>query len=149
MFVRFGSRLYGQVVDVPMAAGCAPLVAGLFFCGGRFFVLSLSGSSWADIVGAFGSTSGCLDDLLNIDNPFFEQMVGQMCPAGLQLNKADSSDAEAPILDLSMANGIVSSGIYDRRGGFGFGVVNFPFLGGGVPRFLFLWCVCFSVCSFC
>ena len=41
-------------------------------------MLSLSGSSRAYIVGAFGSTSGCLDGLLNIDNPYFEQMVGQM-----------------------------------------------------------------------
>ena len=63
-------------------------------------------------------------------------MVCQMCPAGLQLNKAGSSDAEASVLDLglSMANGIVSSGIYDGQVGFGFGVVNYPFLGGGVPR---------------
>ena len=33
-----------------------------------------------------------------------------------------------------MANGIVSSGVCDGRDGFGFGVVNFPFLDGGVPR---------------
>ena len=31
-----------------------------------------------------------LDDLLNIDNPYFEQMVGQIYPTELQLNKAKS-----------------------------------------------------------
>ena len=35
----------------------------------------------------------------------------------LQLNKANSSDTEAPFLDLnlSITNGIVSSKIYDKR----------------------------------
>ena len=42
-----------------------------------------------------------LDDLLNIDNPYFKQMVGQIYPTELQLNKANSFDTEAPFLDLS------------------------------------------------
>ena len=50
-----------------------------------------------------------LDDLLNTDNPYFEQMVGQIYPTELQLNKANSSDTEAPFLDLNLSiiNGIV------------------------------------------
>ena len=35
-------------------------------------------------------------DLLNIDNPYFEQMVDQIYPTELQLNNANSSDTEAP-----------------------------------------------------
>ena len=42
-------------------------------------------------------------DLLNIDNPYFQQMVGQTYPTKLQLNKANSSDTEAPFLDLNLA----------------------------------------------
>ena len=77
-----------------------------------------------------------LDDLLNIDNPYFEQMVGQIYPTELQLNKANSSDTEAPFLDLnlSITIGIVSSKIYDKQDDFNFGIVNFPFLDGDVPR---------------
>ena len=84
---------------------------------------------------AFNSTSRYLDDLLNIDNPYIEQMVGQIYPTELQLNKANSSDTEAPSLDLSITNGIVSSNIYDIRDDFNFGIINFPFLDGDVPRF--------------
>ena len=56
-----------------------------------------------------------LDDLLNIDNPYFEGMVNQNYPPELQLNKANTSDTEAPFLDLhlSISNGFVSSKIYD------------------------------------
>ena len=66
----------------------------------------------------------------------FEQMVGQIYPTELQLNKANSSDTEAPFLDLnlSITNGIVSSKIYDKRDDFNFEIVNFPFLDGDVPR---------------
>ena len=35
---------------------------------------------------AFNLTSRYLDDLLNIDNPYFESMVNQIYPPELQLN---------------------------------------------------------------
>ena len=88
------------------------------------------------IIEAFNSTSRYLDDLLNIDNPYFEGMVNQIYPPELQLNKVSISDTEAPFLDLhiSVANGFVSSKIYDKRDDFDFDIVNFPFLDGDVPR---------------
>ena len=69
-------------------------------------------------------------------NPYLEQMVGQIYPTELQLNKANSSDTEATFLDLNLLikNGIVSSKIYDKRDNFNFEIVNFPFLDGDVPR---------------
>ena len=99
-------------------------------------MLSLSDNNQADIIEAFSSTSRYLDDLLNIDNPYFEQMVGQIYPTELQLNKANSSDTEAPFLDLnlSITNGIVSSKIYDKQDDFNFEIVNFHFLDEDVPR---------------
>ena len=45
---------------------------------------------------AFNSTSRYLDDLLNIDNPYFEGMVKQIYPPELQVNKANNTDTEAP-----------------------------------------------------
>ena len=63
-------------------------------------------------------------------------MVNQIYPSELQLNKANTSDTEAPFLDLhlSISNGFVSSKIYDKRDDFDFDIVNFPFLDGDVPR---------------
>ena len=100
------------------------------------FMLSLSDNNQADIIEAFNSTSRYLDDLLNIDNPYFEQMVGQIYPTELQLNKTNSSDTEALFMDLnlSITNGIVSSKIYNKWDDFNFEIVNFTFLDGDVPR---------------
>ena len=64
-------------------------------------MLSLSDNNQTDIIEAFNSTSRNLDDLLNIDHPYFEQMVGQIYPTELQLNKANSSDTGASVLDLN------------------------------------------------
>ena len=63
-------------------------------------------------------------------------MVGQIYPTELQLIKADSSDTEAPFLDLSLSitNRIVSSKIYDKRDNLNFEIVNVPFLDDDVPR---------------
>ena len=49
-------------------------------------------------------------------------MEGQTYPTELPLNKPNSSDTEAPFLNLtvSMSNGIVSSKIYDERDDFNF-----------------------------
>ena len=68
-------------------------------------------------------TSRYLDDLLNIDNPYFEGMVNQIYPPELQLNKANTSDTEAPFLDLhlSISNGFVSSK-NDKRDDFDFDI---------------------------
>ena len=88
------------------------------------------------LIEAFNSTSRYLDDLLNIDNPYFEQMICQIYPTELPLNKANSSDTEALFLDLNLfiTNGIFSSKIYDKRDDFNFEIVNFPFLDRDVPH---------------
>ena len=118
IYIRFGTKLYRQIVGIPMGTNCAPLVADLFlFCYERDFMTSLSDVKQAEIIEAFKSTSRYLDHILNIDNPYFEGMVNRIYPPELQLNKANTSDTEAPFLDLhlSISNGFVSSKIYDKR----------------------------------
>ena len=54
IFIRFGSKLYRQIVGIPMGTNCAPLVADLFlFCYERDFMLSLSDNNQMDIIEAF------------------------------------------------------------------------------------------------
>ena len=92
-----------KIVGIPMGTNCAPLVADLvLLCYERDFVLSLSDNNQTDIIEALNSPSRYLDDLLNIVNTYFEQMVGQIYPTKLQLNKANSSDTEASFLDLNL-----------------------------------------------
>ena len=61
-------------------------------------------------------------------------MVSKIYPTESQLNKANSSNTEAPFLDLdlSITNGIVSTKIYDKPDDFNFEIVNFTFFDGEV-----------------
>ena len=95
-------------------------------------MMSLSDDKQADIINAFNTTSRYLDDILNINNVYFDNMVSQIYPSELQLNKATTSDTEAAFLDLqsSISNDIVSTIIYDTRDDFNFEIVNFPILDG-------------------
>ena len=97
---------------------------------------TLSSDNQADVIKAFNLMSRYLDDLLYIDNPYFEGMVNQIYPPELHLNRAITSDTDASFRDLhlSISNGFVSSKIYDKRDDFDFDIVNFPFLDGDVPH---------------
>ena len=79
--------------------------------------------------------NGTILILINIDNIYIEHIVDRIYPAELQLNKANSSDTEAPFMDLNLSiyNGTVSTKIYDKRDDLDFDIVNFLFLDGDVP----------------
>ena len=72
----------------------------------------LSSDNQADVIKAFNSTSRYLDDLLNIDSPYFEGMVNQIYPPELQLNKAYASDTKVPFLDLHLS---ISNGFFHPK----------------------------------
>ena len=57
-----------------------------------------------------------IDNILNINNVYFDNMVSQVYPSELKLNKANTSDTEAAFLDLhfSISNDIVSTKMYDK-----------------------------------
>ena len=99
-------------------------------------MMSLSDDKHAGVIDAINTTSRYLDDILNINNFYFDNMVNQIYPSEIQLNKANTSYTKAAFLDLhlSISNDIASTRIYDKRDDFDFEIVNFPFLDGDVPR---------------
>ena len=83
-------------------------------------MMSLSGDKQADIIDAFNTTSRYMDDILSINNVYIDNMVSQIHPSELGLNKANASDTEAAFLDLhlSISNDIVSTKFYDKHDDF-------------------------------
>ena len=110
IYIRFGTKLFRQIVSIPMGTNCASLVADLFlFCYERDFMMSFSVENQSEIIEAFSSTSRYLDDLLNIDNTYFDGFISQIYsppppppppPPEHQLNKAYFSDTESAFWDL-------------------------------------------------
>ena len=111
-----------------MGTNCTHLVAELFlFCYEKDFMISLTRDNQADSIEAFNSISRYFDGLLNIANVHLELMVDRIYPAELQLNKANSSDTEAPFSDLNLYiyNYSVSTKLYYKRDDLDFDIVNF------------------------
>ena len=100
----------------PLPALCSLQPIYFYFAIEEISSCLFLGKKDAEVIEALNSTSRCLDDLLHIDNTY-TGMVNQIYPSELQLNKANSSDTEAPFLDLilTISDGFVSSKIYDKH----------------------------------
>ena len=75
--IRFGIKLYRQVVGIPMGTNVAPLAVDLFlFCYERNFIMFLSDDKQIDIIEVFNTrTCRYLYDILDINNIYFDNMV--------------------------------------------------------------------------
>ena len=94
-------------------------------------MMSLSDNKQADVIDAFNTKSRYMDDILNINTVYHDNMVSQIYLAKLQLNKANTSDTKTAFLDLHLS---ISNDNCDKRDHFDFEIFNFPFLDGDVPR---------------
>ena len=112
--------MYNQIVFITRGTKLAPFFADLFFYE----------ETLDDVIEGLNSSFRYLNDLLNIDTPYFDQTVSQIYPTKLQGNKANSFKTEVPFLHLalSITNEIVSSIIYNNGDEFNFDIVTFPFL---------------------
>ena len=68
IFIRFGTKLYRQVVGIPLGTNCGRRFIPV--CYERDFMMALSDNKQADVIDAFNTTSRNLDDILNIDNVY-------------------------------------------------------------------------------
>ena len=57
--------------------------------------MSLPGDKQADIIYAFYTTYSYLNNILNIDNVYFDTMISQIYPSELQLHNVNTSDTES------------------------------------------------------
>ena len=58
-------------------------------------MMSLSDDKQADVIDAFSTTYRYLDDILIINNVYSDNMVSQIYPSELKLNKDNTSDTKA------------------------------------------------------
>ena len=73
IYIRFGSKLYRKIEGIPIGTTCVPLVANLIWFCMRETSCCLFHQS--EVIEAFSSTSWYQDDLLKIDNHFFDSMI--------------------------------------------------------------------------
>ena len=86
--------------------------------------------SWLLVLGLYKK------DYLSINNPEFENYLGQMYPVELEIKDTTESNTSASYLDLLLSigrDGQLHTSIYDKCDDFNFHITNFPFLSSNIP----------------
>ena len=77
-----------------------------------------------------------IDDVLSINNPDFENYLGQMYPTELEIKDTTESNTSGSYLDLLLtieSDSQLRTSLYDKRDDFNFHITNFPFLSSNIP----------------
>ena len=120
-----------------MGTNCAPLLADVFLYSYEAeFIQSLLSTGKKKLASQFNFTYRYIDDVLSINNPDFENYLGQMYPAELEIKDTTESNTSASFLDLLLSiesDGQLRTSLYDKRDDFNFNITNFPFLSSNIP----------------
>ena len=115
-----------------MGMNCAPLLADIFLYSYEAdLIQSLLSTGKKHLASQFNLTYRYIDDVLSINNPEFENYLGQMYPAELEIKDTTESTTSASYLDLLLSiwrDGQLHISIYDKRYDFIVHITNFPFL---------------------
>ena len=137
IFVVFAGKVFQQIVGTPMGRNCASLLADIFLYSYEAeFIQTLLSTGRKQFASRFNSTYRYIDDVLSINNPEFENYLGQMYPVELEIKDTTESNTSASYLDLLLSigrDGQLHTSIYDKRDDFNNQITNFPFLSSNIP----------------
>ena len=137
IFVVFAGKVFQQIIGIPMGTNCAPLLADIFLYSYEAeFIQSLLSAGKKRLASQFNFTYRYIDDVLSINNPDFENYLGQMYPPELEIKDTTESNTSASYLDLLLSigsDGQLHTSLYDKRDDFNFHITNFPFLSSNIP----------------
>ena len=137
IFVVFAGKVFQQTFGIPMGTNCAPLLADIFlYLYEADFIHSLLSTGKKHLGSRFNLTCRYIYDVLSINNPEFENYLGQMYPAELEIKDTTECTTSASYLDLLLSigrYGKLHTSIYDKRDDFNFHITNFPFLSSNIP----------------
>ena len=135
--IHYAVKVFQQTVGIPMGTNCAPLLADFFLYSYEAdFIQSLLSTGKKHLASRFNLTYRYIDDVLSINNPEFENYLGQMYPAELEIKDTTESTTSASYLDSLLSigrNGQLYTSIYDKRDDFNNHLTNFPFLSSNIP----------------
>ena len=104
IFVVFGGKVFQQIIGIPMGTNCALLLADIFLYSYEAeFMQSLLSTGKNKLASQFNFTYRYIDDVLSINNPDFENYLGQMYPAELEIKETTESNTSASYLDLVLS----------------------------------------------
>ena len=84
IFVVFAGKVFQQIIGIPMGTNCTPLLVHIFLYSYEAeFIQSLLSVGKKRIASQLNITYRYIDDVLSINNPDFDNYLGQMYPLSL------------------------------------------------------------------
>ena len=139
-YFTVGSKLFRQIIGIPMGSDPAPFFANLFlYFYEKKWITELKKR---DLLKArkLGNIFRFIDDLSSInDNGEFERSYKEIYPEELELGKENLDESEASFLDLSikLKNNQFQVGLFDKRDKFPFSIVRMPYKSSNIPSNIF------------
>ena len=136
IFVVFAGKVFQQIIGIPMGTNCAPLLADIFLYSYEAeFIQSLLSTGRKRLASHFNFTYRYIDDVLSINNPDFENYLGQMYPPELEIKNTTETNTSASYLDLLLSIGRDGQlhTYLDKRDDFNFHITNFSFPSSNIP----------------
>ena len=133
----FEGKVFQQMVGMPMGTNCAPLLTDIYlYLYEAEVIQSLLSAGKKQLVSQFNFIYRYVDDVLSINNPYFQNYLGQMYPAEFEIIDMIESNTSASYLDLLLSigrDGQLRTSLHDKRDDFNFHITNFPFLSSNIP----------------
>ena len=101
IFVVFAGKVFQQIIGIPIDTNCAPLLADIFLYSYEAeFIQLLRSTGRKRLTSHFNFTYRYIYDVLSINNPDFENYLGQMYPPELYIKDTTESNTSASYFDL-------------------------------------------------
>ena len=134
------SKIFHQVIGIPMGSDRRPFFANLFlFLYECRWLKSIKISNYG-VARKFGNIFRFIDDLIAInDGNEFENHYNEIYPSELILKKENSSHTETTFLDfyLCINEGQIQTSLCDKRNSYNFNVVRFPYKSSTIQSKMF------------
>ena len=142
MYIQVGDRVFQQCIGIPMGTNCAPLLADLLLHDYESTAMILfSQGGTGPIPKSFSLTRRYIDDLIIINNPWFDGAIWKIYLSALTLKEKNLSDPRVAYLDcqLEIEKGKLVMSLCDKRDDFPFRVQNYPQQDSNVPCMPTYW----------
>ena len=135
IYVKCGTKVFRQVIGIPMGTDCAPFLANLFLYFYEFHFMEKMAKAKNPDIYRFRRVQRYLDDLIIVNGgDVMSVYAPDIYPSELVLKLENNDDQMTSFLDLffTIMNKKIRHSLYDKRDEFPFDIVNYPNLSGNI-----------------
>ena len=136
IFVKFGDRIFKQVIGIPIGLDSGQDIANLLLFSYESDYVEKISKTNMNLARKFNLCSRYIDDLFVGNFPNFREHIYKIYPRELEIKPEFNNTREVAYLDLKMkvVNMNLEFSIYDKRDDFNFEIVNFPHMDSCIPK---------------